>query len=1091
MDVTVNALPTVDAGADVAVCDGDPLTLSASGAATYAWDNNITDATAFTPTATATYTVTGTDANGCIATDAVDVTVNALPTVDAGADVAVCDGGSVTLSASGAATYAWDNNITDATAFTPTATATYTVTGIDANGCIATDAVDVTVNALPTVDAGADVAVCDGGSVTLSASGAATYAWDNNITDATAFTPTATATYTVTGIDANGCIATDAVDVTVNALPTVDAGADVAVCDGGSVTLSASGAATYAWDNNITDATAFTPTATATYTVTGIDANGCIATDAVDVTVNALPTVDAGADVAVCDGGSVTLSASGAATYAWDNNITDATAFTPTATATYTVTGIDANGCIATDAVDVTVNALPTVDAGADVAVCDGGSVTLSASGAATYAWDNNITDATAFTPTATATYTVTGIDANGCIATDAVDVTVNALPTVDAGADVAVCDGGSVTLSASGAATYAWDNNITDATAFTPTATATYTVTGIDANGCIATDAVDVTVNALPTVDAGADVAVCDGGSVTLSASGAATYAWDNNITDATAFTPTATATYTVTGIDANGCIATDAVDVTVNALPTVDAGADVAVCDGGSVTLSASGAATYAWDNNITDATAFTPTATATYTVTGIDANGCIATDAVDVTVNALYYNVLNVSLCTGDSILAGGAYQAVSGTFYDSLSSISGCDSIIETVLTVSSQITVNLTLSVCNGDSALINGNYELASGNFYDTATSVLGCDSITITNFTVENLITNSVMANVCYGGSLFLGGAYQSAAGNYVDSLSTASGCDSLVTTTLTISSVITNNVTASVCSGDSLFLAGAYQSAAGNYVDSLSTASGCDSLVTTTLTISSVITNNVTASVCSGDSLFLAGAYQSAAGNYVDSLSTASGCDSLVTTTLTVNTASSSTDTQLAACDFTWIDGVTYTASNSTATFTTSNALGCDSVVTLDLTINPIVATIAQNGNDIEASATNGAAPYSFDWSTGESTPSITPAANGPYWVVVSDANACSSDTTSFDVTFVSGTGILSIDNVFNIYPNPTNDLINIDTKGNNQYLSANVYDIFGKLLINTNNSKISLNKFEDGVYILEITTPTNTFTTRIIKH
>ena len=260
---------------------------------------------------------------------------------------------------------------------------------------------------------------------------------------------------------------------------------------------------------------------------------------------------------------------------------------------------------------------------------------------------------------------------------------------------------------------------------------------------------------------------------------------------------------------------------------------------------------------------------------------------------------------------------------------------------------------------------------------------------------------------------------------------------------------------------------------------------------MVTTTLTISSVITSNVSASICNGDSLFLGGAYQSAAGNYVDSLSTASGCDSLVTTTLTVNTASSSTDTQQAACDFTWIDGVTYTASNSTATFTTSNALGCDSVVTLDLTISPIVATIAQNGNDIEASATNGAAPYSYDWSTGESTASITPAANGLYWVVVSDANACSSDTTSFDVTFVSGTGILSLDNLFNIYPNPTNDLINIDAKGNNQYLSATVYDIFGKLLINTSNNKISLNKFEDGVYILEIKTPKNTYTTRIIKH
>ena len=93
------ALPTVDAGADVAVCDGDPVTLSASGAATYTWDNGVTDGTSFTPTSSTTYTVTGTDANGCIATDAVDVTVNALPTVNAGADVAVCLGNQITLNA--------------------------------------------------------------------------------------------------------------------------------------------------------------------------------------------------------------------------------------------------------------------------------------------------------------------------------------------------------------------------------------------------------------------------------------------------------------------------------------------------------------------------------------------------------------------------------------------------------------------------------------------------------------------------------------------------------------------------------------------------------------------------------------------------------------------------------------------------------------------------------------------------------------------------------------------------------------------------------------------------------------------------------
>ena len=254
--------------------------------------------------------------------------------------------------------------------------------------------------------------------------------------------------------------------------------------------------------------------------------------------------------------------------------------------------------------------------------------------------------------------------------------------------------------------------------------------------------------------------------------------------------------------------------------------------------VQLSGSGAVTYSWDNNVSDGVSFSPTATGTYTVTGTDANGCSNTDAVDVTVNPIYYNLLNITTCSGDSVYAGGNYQTTSGIYVDSLQSTDGCDSIVETTLTVSSQIIANVSVSVCYGDSALINGSYQAASGIFYDTTLTASGCDSVTVTSFTVDNLISS------------------------------------------------------------------------------------------------------NASAEICSGDSLLIGGAYQSTAGNYVDTLSAVSGCDSLVTTTLTVNTASSSTDTHQAACDFTWIDGVTYTASNSTATFITSNALGCDSVVTLDLT-------------------------------------------------------------------------------------------------------------------------------------------------------
>ncbi len=222
--ITVNSAPTVGAGVDQAVCDGDDVILNGSGAVSYTWDNSVTDGVAFNPAlGTVVYTVTGTDANGCMDTDDVSVTVNALPVVDAGADQMVCDGDDVTLSGSGTVSYTWDNSVTDGVEFSPAVgTIVYTVTGTDANGCMNTDDASVTVNALPAVNAGVDQTVCAGDDVTLSGSGAVSYTWDNSVTDGVAFTPAVgTVVYTVTGTDANGCMNTDDVSVTVNPIPTV------------------------------------------------------------------------------------------------------------------------------------------------------------------------------------------------------------------------------------------------------------------------------------------------------------------------------------------------------------------------------------------------------------------------------------------------------------------------------------------------------------------------------------------------------------------------------------------------------------------------------------------------------------------------------------------------------------------------------------------------------------------------------------------------------------------------------------------------------------------------------------------------------
>jgi len=467
------------------------------------------------------------------------IEVNLCPVVNAGSDTGICPGGTASLNASNALfgsdpyTYTWSNGVNgQANPVSPASGTSYSITIVDRYQCTSSDTVNVTVYPLPPVDAGADTAVCAGAQVILTGSGAISYSWDNGITNAVAFTPAGTLTYTLTGTDANTCQNTDQVTVTVNPLPVVNAGPDQALCAGDTLTLNGSGATGYVWNNGVSNGIAFVPAATATYTLTGTDNNNCQNTDSVTITINPLPAVNAGPDLVICLGDTVTLSGSGATAYAWDNGVTDGIAFVPAATATYILTGTDNNTCQYKDSITITVNLLPAVSAGPDQAVCAGTSVSLSGSGAGSYTWNNGISDNIPFTPATTAIYIVEGTDGNNCRNTDTVQVTVYTLPPVNAGADITVCAGDAATLSGSGADTYAWNGGVNNNVPFTPAATATYILTGTDTNGCQNTDSVTVNVTPLPPVPViSAANDYCEGSPVILDASTipGAQYFWSN----------------------------------------------------------------------------------------------------------------------------------------------------------------------------------------------------------------------------------------------------------------------------------------------------------------------------------------------------------------------------------------------------------------------------------------------------------------------------------------------------------------------------------------------------------------------------------
>ncbi|MCT4580140.1 MAG: hypothetical protein N4A35_01875, partial [Flavobacteriales bacterium] len=258
-------------------------------------------------------------------------------------------------------------------------------------------------------------------------------------------------------------------------------------------------------------------------------------------------------------------------------------------------------------------------------------------------------TDTIWVSPTTTTTYSVAG--EGYCVAPNTSDsvatitITVNTPPTITANASpgTSICAGESVTLTGGGGVSYVWDSGVTDGVSFTPTINGLYKVVGTDANGCVDSTTIGVTIGALPTVgiNYSGSSTICSGTSVTLSGTGTVNYSWNNGVTDGTAFTPLATNTYTVTGTNASGCSDTEDITITVIAGPTVTANAGVTtICEGASVSLSAMGADAYSWDNGLGagQTHTVTPTSTTTYTVTGTqNATMCTDTDAITIVVNS----------------------------------------------------------------------------------------------------------------------------------------------------------------------------------------------------------------------------------------------------------------------------------------------------------------------------------------------------------------------------------------------------------------------------------------------------------------------
>jgi gliding motility-associated-like protein len=399
MVITVVPFPTVTASANPAtICSGQQSTLTGSGAVTYNWTPGplTGNPVVVTPASTTTYTVVGTDAQGCTGTGQVVVTVTPclVPAADFVAnDTTICVGDCINftdLSTNGPNAWSW----TFSGAATPTSAVQnptnicYNSPGVFAVTLVATNNNGsgsitktgyITVNPPPAANAGPDVTICTGQQTILNATGGVGYLWQpgNQPSPSYTVTPVTTTTYTVLVTDAIGCTASDQVIVTVQPCvpPTAAlAASGTSICAGDCIDFtdnSTGGPTSWQWSfpsATPTSSTSQNPTSICystpgTYTVTLIVTNAYGSdTNTIVVSVGTPPTADAGATVSIAIGNQTTLTATGGTgTYSWSptNGLgspgSPTTTASPTVTTTYTVTFTDANGCSATDTVTVQV----------------------------------------------------------------------------------------------------------------------------------------------------------------------------------------------------------------------------------------------------------------------------------------------------------------------------------------------------------------------------------------------------------------------------------------------------------------------------------------------------------------------------------------------------------------------------------------------------------------------------------------------------------------------------------------------------------------------------------------------------------------
>ena len=313
-------------------------------------------------------------------------------------------------------------------------------------------------------------------------------------------------------------------------------------------------------------------------------------------------------------------------------------------------------------------------------------------------------------------------------------------------------------------------------------------------------------------------------------------------------------------------------------------------------------------------------------------------------------------NLTICQGDSVMINGSWRKNSGTFQTTVSSPTGCDTIKNINLSVlqSSQTTLNEEL--CAGESFTFNGKNYTSIGTYRDTMPKLSnGCDSIFIINISQKPYKTKFDTVSICSGSSYAFDGKNLTVAGDYKDTIVIPNDCDSIINLRLNVTQLAERKDTVTLCFGESYNFFGVLLNNSGDYRDTLEITNQCDTAVLLNLQIRPKNEFNKSETICEGEVIQLGGKPVSTAGVYRDTLIDQNGCDSIIVTTLTVNQKLTKTENYEICEGETSLIRNVVVSSDTTFSIQKTNPNKCDSLITIQVSVSKVVADFTFQYSDL----------------------------------------------------------------------------------------------------------------------------------------